>query len=68
MLSIQRIDQTGKIARVILKRGRFKLDISFEYRWIYIPPFNQLVDILRREEIFMNPSITFEGKDRSVNL
>ncbi len=68
MLPIQPVDQTGEVAHIILKSGRIELDIPFEYCRIDIPPFNQLVNILRREEVFMSPSIAFEGKDRSVNL
>jgi len=68
MLSIQRMDQTGEVAHIILKSGWGELDISFEYRRVYIPTFNQLVDILRREEVFVSRSIAFKGKDRFINL
>jgi hypothetical protein len=68
MLPIQRIDQAGEVAYIILKSGRVELDISFENGWIYIPPFYELVDILGRKEIFLSPSVPFEIKDRFINL
>ena len=68
MLSIQCIDQTGEVAHIVLESGRFELNISFKYGRIYIPAFNELVDILRREKIFVSFPIAFEGEDRFIDL
>jgi hypothetical protein len=68
MLAIQRIDQTGEVAYIVLKRGWFKLNTSFEDGRIYIPTLNELVDILRREKIFVNRPVVFELENRSIHL
>jgi hypothetical protein len=44
------------------------LNTPFEYSRVNIPTLHELVNILRRQKVFVNPSVVFELENRSVYL
>jgi hypothetical protein len=68
MLLIQRRDKTGEVADVILEGGRSKLHISFEDCGIHVPAFDELIDVLGGEKIFVRLPVALDGEDRSIDL
>jgi hypothetical protein len=45
-----------------------KFNVSFKYGRVDVPSFDELIDILWSEEVFVNTPVPFDREDRFVYL